>query len=88
MTDKSLTDAPERLLDCVVGLRTFEGSDALGNGDFSLLHAAADEIERLREVANEALVALELHAKQYPHMQKGYTVDAITLLRIILTPNG
>ena len=26
-------------------------------------------------------LALELHAKQYPHMQKGYTVDAITALR-------
>lgn len=29
----------------------------------------------------QALDALELHAEQYPHMQKGYTVDAITALR-------
>lgn len=28
-----------------------------------------------------ALEALELHATQYPHMQKGYTVDAISALR-------
>lgn len=28
-------------------LRDYEGSDALGNGDFSLLREAADEIERL-----------------------------------------
>jgi hypothetical protein len=33
------------------------------------------------EVLKQALEALELHAKQYPHMQKGYTVDAITSLR-------
>ena len=34
-----------------------------------------------RELMQQALEALELHAKQYPHMQKGYTVDAITALR-------
>jgi hypothetical protein len=33
------------------------------------------------ELMQQALEALELHAKQYPHMQKGYTVDAITSLR-------
>lgn len=33
------------------------------------------------EAMKQALEALELHAKQYPHMQKGYTVDAITALR-------
>lgn len=33
------------------------------------------------EALKQALEALELHAKQYPHMQKGYTVDAITDLR-------
>ena len=32
----------------------------------------------------QALEALEDHAKQYPHMQKGYTVDAITALRAAL----
>jgi hypothetical protein len=35
----------------------------------------------LREAAQQALEALEDHAKQYPHMQKGYTVDAITAIR-------
>ena len=34
-----------------------------------------------RKLLEQALEALELHAKQYPHMQKGYTVDAITALR-------
>jgi len=34
----------------------------------------------LEQAARQALEALELHAKQYPHMQKGYTVDAITAL--------
>lgn len=38
----------------------------------------------LREAAQQALEALEDHAKQYPHMQKGYTVDAITALRTAL----
>ena len=38
----------------------------------------------LREAAQQALEALELHAEQYPHMQKGYTVDAITALRAAL----
>ena len=28
-----------------------------------------------------ALDAMELHAKTYPHMQKGYTVDAITKIK-------
>jgi hypothetical protein len=38
----------------------------------------------LRDAARQALEALEDHAKQYPHMQKGYTVDAITALRAAL----
>jgi len=33
------------------------------------------------EAMKQALEAMELHATQYPHMQKGYTVDAITALR-------
>ncbi len=38
----------------------------------------------LRQAAQQALEALEDHAKQYPHMQKGYTVDAISALRAAL----
>jgi len=38
----------------------------------------------LRDAARQALEALEDHAKQYPHMQKGYTVDAITALKAAL----
>ena len=34
-----------------------------------------------RETLKLALEALELHAKQYPHRQKGYTVDDITAIR-------
>lgn len=33
------------------------------------------------ELMQQALEALELHAKQYPHMVKGYTADAATALR-------
>ena len=38
----------------------------------------------LRDAAQKALQALEDHAKQYPHMQKGYTMDAIAALRTAL----
>ncbi len=41
------------------------------------VHQAMNHIEAMKQ----ALEALELHAKQYPHMQKGYTVDAIASLR-------
>ena len=34
-------------------------------------------MNNLEKAARQALEALELHAKQYPYMQKGYTVDAI-----------
>lgn len=34
-----------------------------------------------KELMQQALEALELHAKQYPHMVKGYTADAATALR-------
>jgi hypothetical protein len=51
-------------------------------------HAAEgrDEPENncLRDAAREALEALELHGRQYPHMVKGYCVDAIASLRAAL----
>ena len=37
-----------------------------------------------REVMQMALDAFEAHAKQYPHMVKGYTVDAAQALRAAL----
>jgi hypothetical protein len=40
--------------------------------------------DKLLEAARMALEAMELHATQYPHMQKGYTVDAIEALRAAL----
>ena len=40
-----------------------------------------EECKALRAAASEALDAMEMHANQYPHMQKGYTVDAIEMLR-------
>lgn len=40
--------------------------------------------KQLREAAQEALAALELHGEQYPHMVKGYTTDATTTLRAAL----
>jgi hypothetical protein len=42
----------------------------------------------LRDAAQQALDALELHGKQYPHMVKGYCVDAITVLRAALSTAG
>ena len=33
------------------------------------------------EALNHALEALELHGKQYPHMVKGYCLDAITAIK-------
>ncbi len=38
-------------------LRAFEGSDALGNGDFSVCVRGATEIARLRAAINDALTA-------------------------------
>lgn len=35
-------------MDLVERLRNFEGSDALGNGDFSLMHEAAAALEAAR----------------------------------------
>jgi len=37
-----------------------------------------------KKVMQMALDALETHAKQYPHMSKGYTVDAVEALRAAL----
>jgi hypothetical protein len=37
-----------------------------------------------KEVMQMALDAFETHAKQYPHMVKGYTVDAAQALRAAL----
>ena len=37
-----------------------------------------------RKVLEQALEALQLHVTQYPHMQKGYTVDAITAIQGVL----
>lgn len=42
---------------------------------------AEKEIERKSAALRVALDAMELHAKTYPHMQKGYTVDAITKIK-------
>ena len=41
-----------------------------------------------REVMQQALEALETHAKQYPHMVKGYTQDAVAALRARLENDG
>ena len=43
-----------------------------------------DTITLPRSVVEQALEAFEDHAKQYPHMQKGYTVDAANALRAAL----
>ena len=43
-----------------------------------------DNITVSRELLRQAIEAFELHAKQYPHMVKGYTLDAATALRAAL----
>ncbi len=48
--------------------------DAIDQANARLIAAAPDLLEALEQ----SLKALEDHAKAYPHMQKGYTVDAIT----------
>ena len=39
------------------------------------------ERDKCKAALRVALDAMELHAKTYPHMQKGYTVDAITKIK-------
>ena len=39
------------------------------------------ERDKCKAAMRVALDAMELHAKTYPHMQKGYTVDAITKIK-------
>jgi len=41
--------------------------------------------ESLKQAAQQALEAMELHAQMYPSMQKGYTVDAIEALHAALS---
>ena len=43
-----------------------------------------DKILIDRAVVEQALEAFELHADQYPHMVKGYTLDAAEALRAAL----
>jgi hypothetical protein len=44
--------------------------------------------EQQLAAVKQALEALELHAKHYPHMQKGYTVDAIEALQSIISQDA
>jgi hypothetical protein len=44
--------------------------------------------EQQLAAVKQAVEAMELHAKQYPHMQKGYTVDAITALQSIISQDA
>lgn len=48
--------------DLIERLRNFEGSDALGNGDFSLLHEAAAALEAAREDAYKVIFRIEQYA--------------------------
>lgn len=53
------------MTDIVERLRRFEGSDALGVGDFSVCMDAADEIELLREVIALGLCMREAQAAYF-----------------------
>jgi hypothetical protein len=41
---------------------------------------AAERIEALEAALRQAREAFELHGQQYPHMQKGYTLDALSAI--------
>jgi len=41
-------------------------------------------VKALEAALRQAREAFELHGKQYPHMQKGYTVDALAAINDLL----
>ena len=55
------------MTDLIERLRNFEGSDALGNGDFSLLHEAAAALEAAREDAEKCAAALNVAVLALAH---------------------
>lgn len=66
-------------LDQMIGQETRKASQyARAAAELRRQHSRIEADEALMR---QAVEALDLHAKQYPHMQKGYTVDAITALR-------
>lgn len=80
---------PESSVDfAAISEAAYRMADAMLKAREAAWYDAADEIEQLKRAAVVALDALETHAKQYPHMQKGYTIDAIGSLRAVLTNGG
>jgi hypothetical protein len=51
--------------DLIERLRNFEGSDALGNGDFSLMHEAVAALEAAREDAERWRWLRDRHDKTH-----------------------
>ena len=75
------------MTDLIERLRDFEGSDGLGNGDFSLLSEAAAEIERLRAEkvfsrSREQILNSTLPFGQEAH-ELAYSVPGATLAGIV-----
>ena len=59
--------------DLVKRLREISNSDGVQ-------FESADRIEVLEAALKQAREAFELHGQQYPHMQKGYTLDALSAI--------
>lgn len=68
MTDMMRDDLIERL-------RNFEGSDALGNGDFSLLHEAADAIEAAQKDAARYRCLSAMATQQADYLGPIFRID-------------
>ncbi len=56
----------------------------LDNPAADTLAAQGDIIDALEEALEECAEALDLHGATYPHMVKGYTLDALTNARNVL----
>jgi len=56
-------------------LRNFEGSDALGNGDFSLLHEAADALEAARKDAARYRCLSAMATQQADYLGPIFRID-------------
>lgn len=56
-------------------LRNFEDSDALGNGDFSLLHEAADALEAARKDAARYRCLSAMATQQADYLGPIFRID-------------
>ena len=83
-----MTPMPKNIEELVERLREFEGSDALGNGDFSVcleaataLEQAYAEIERLRTAGSELAEIIKTNKAtiiaNFPRREFGFLQDSL-----------